>query len=102
MPYHMLCCGSFAHKSEGMYMFGFSFAPTTTVSTPVFELGPEFFVNDIPEGDVIDYLQGKLGGWESLEVENALVASGIERKSLYATQDKIADGRMRVVRRRTA
>ena len=83
-------------------MFGFSFAPTTTVSTPVFELGPEYFVSNIPEGDITDYLQGKLGGGESLEVEDALVASGIERQALYTTQDKIADGRMRVVRRRTA
>ena len=83
-------------------MFGFSFGPSITVTSPVLELGPEFFVADIPEGDVIDYLQGKLGGGESLEIEDALVASGIERQSLYATQDKIADGRMRVVRRRTA
>ena len=83
-------------------MFGFSFAPTTVITSPTFELGPEFFVTDIPFGDVIDYLQGKLGGAESLDVEDALVASGFERQALYMFQDKIADKRMRVVRRRTA
>ena len=83
-------------------MFGFSFAPSIVITSPVLELGPEFFINDIPFGDVVDYLQGKLGGGESLEVEDALVASGFERQALYSLQDKVADGRMRVVRRRTA
>lgn len=83
-------------------MFGFSFAPSVANVAPTFELGPEYFINDIPEGDIFDYLQGKLGGGEMLDIEDALVASGIERQSLYAIQDKIADNRMRVVRRRPA
>lgn len=83
-------------------MFNFSFAPSITTVAPTFELGPEFFTTDIPEGDIVDYLQGKLGGGEMLDIEDALVASGIERQALYTMQDKIADGRMRVVRRRSA
>jgi hypothetical protein len=90
-----------SQEQKEFTMFGFSFAPSVATA-PFVELGNEFFVTDVPEGDVLEYFQGKLGGAEALDVEDALVASGIDRQVLYTVQDKVWDNKLRVVRRRTA